>query len=279
MPEDQLTRFDAIVAGTAKYAGSPAANLVIVAAAYLIVFTVTSTASQLVPTWHHSGALRLSLAGWWHVLVSLPLVTALFGAWVWRVVFWARLSRVARLDLKLVPVHPDRAAGLQFVGYSVRAFSVVALLMGCVAVGAICNDVLEYGAPRFADWLVASIALIAAFVMFAAPPFIFGGTLLRGWRRGTFEYGALAGRVGRRFEQKWFAGGVEVDDAALEASDFSATTDLYQVVSNAYQVRFAPVDVTSLLMLFGAVLMPLVPVIFLTIPFDNVVAALKDLLL
>jgi hypothetical protein len=44
-------------------------------------------------------------------------------------------------------------------------------------------------------------------------------------------------------------------------------------------MRFAPVDAPSLLLLFGAVLVPLVPVILLTIPFDNVVAGLKGLLL
>ena len=85
--------------------------------------------------------------------------------------------------------------------------------------------------------------------------------------------------MGRRLEQKWFSGGAEVGEAALEAPDFSATTDLYQLVSNAYQMRFAPVDVTSLLLLSGAVLVPLVPVILLTVPFDNVAAALKNFLL
>jgi hypothetical protein len=279
--EDQLERFDVAVSDTQRRAGSTAAGLSVIAAAYLIVLAVAGTASpQLVPAWHNAGTDGFSLAGWWHVLVSLPLLTALFCAWVWRVILWAQLlSRVARLDLKVMTVHPDRAAGLLFVGYSVRAFSAVALPMGCVAVGAICNGLLAHGAPRFADWLVMSTGLIAAFVMFAAPPLVFSGTLLRAWRRGIFEYGALAGRMGRSFEQKWFVDRADVDGAALEVPDFSATTDLYQVVSNAYRMRFAPVDAPSLLLLFGAVLVPLVPVILLTIPFDNVVAGLKGLLL
>src|SRR5262245_38934487 len=51
-----------------------------------------------------AGERHLSLAGWWRLLVSQPLLLILWGAWAWRIVVWARfLWKVARLDLRLVP--------------------------------------------------------------------------------------------------------------------------------------------------------------------------------
>jgi hypothetical protein len=234
----------------------------------------------MVPRWHSSaGGRGFTAAGWWHVLVSLPLHVALFVAWVWRVALWARLLRgIAQLDLRLVPVHPDRAAGLLFVGYSVRAFSVVALPIGSVGAGSVANSVLRDGVPGFADGVVIAVMLVAVFVMFVAPLLVFTESLQRAWRRGIFHYGALAGRVGAAFERKWFSAGVEVDEAALEAPDFSAATDLYQIVSNINGMRFVPIDLASLVLLITAVLLPLVPVAFLAIPADTLTAVLKSLL-
>jgi hypothetical protein len=69
-----------------------------------------------------------------------------------------------------------------------------------------------------------------------------------------------------------------VDDTALEAPDFSATTDLYQVVSNINGMRFVPIDLASLLLLIGSALVPVIPVVLLTIPADRLAAVLKGLL-
>src|SRR5207302_1329448 len=65
----------------------------------------------------------------------------------------------------------------------------------------------------------------------------------------------------------------------LGVQDFSATTDLYQIVANVYAMRFVPVDFKSLLMLAGATLLPFLPVALLEMPLDALVTRLKELLL
>ena len=56
-----------------------------------------------------------SAAGWWHALVSLPLLLAIVLGWLWRVVGWTRLlCLIARLDLKLIASHPDHAPDWAF---------------------------------------------------------------------------------------------------------------------------------------------------------------------
>jgi hypothetical protein len=281
VPPDQLPRLDATLARTRKLACSGLAGILIIVAAYLVVAAIALNASaDIVPSWHSGrSAGEFTAAGWWHVLVSLPLHASLFLAWVWRVLLWAQLLRsIAGLNLRLVPVHPDRAGGLLFVGYSVRAFSVVALAIGSVGAGSIANSVLRTGVHGYTDGLVIGVMLVTVLVLFVAPLLVFTESLQNAWRRGIFRYGALAARVGAEFERKWFAADTKVDEAALEAPDFSATTDLYQVVSNINGMRFVPVDMASLLLLIGSALVPLIPVMLLAIPADRLAEVLKGLL-
>ena len=57
-----------------------------------------------------------TLAGWWHLVVGVGLFQFLVWRWLWRFFIWyAFLWRVSRLNLRLIPTHPDGAAGLGFV--------------------------------------------------------------------------------------------------------------------------------------------------------------------
>jgi hypothetical protein len=54
------------------------------------------------------GAPHLSLAGWWCLLVSLPLFLFLLARWIWRFIVWSLLLRdLTKLDLQLVPTLRD----------------------------------------------------------------------------------------------------------------------------------------------------------------------------
>ncbi|HEX7079758.1 MAG TPA: hypothetical protein VF329_01940 [Gammaproteobacteria bacterium] len=103
-------------------------------------------------------------------------------------------------------------------------------------------------------------------------------TLIRVWRRGTFEYGALADKLGHRFERKWLRRDVEIDEEALEASDFSAAADLYSVVSNVHAIRFVPIGLKDLFTLGVALLLPFVPVVLLAVPIQAIWAQIRNLL-
>ena len=60
-------------------------------------------------TWERMGT-TITAAGWWYILVSLPILFFLLLRWVWVFLLWAAfLFRVSRLDLELTPTHPDRA--------------------------------------------------------------------------------------------------------------------------------------------------------------------------
>ncbi len=254
----------------------------LVAYALLVALSLNVTPGT-VPAWYTAGGVGprgISLAGWWYALVSLPLLLVLFLGWMWRVFLWCRfLWLMARLDLLLIPGHPDHVGGLKFVSSSLRGFRLIALALGAVAAGAVANRVLYSGAPLLAFKHVAIGLVVFILALSAGPLTVFIKKLRGAKRRGTFEYGALACAVGRQFEQKWLGRAGGVDEGTLEAQDFSATTDLFQVVSNVYEMDSLPFGLKNLSELVVATLLPFVPVALLAVPFDVILKSIAKLLL
>ncbi|MGH8624557.1 MAG: hypothetical protein ACREYC_04585 [Gammaproteobacteria bacterium] len=281
------TRFESAIVSTLQWRDSIWAEIAIIALAYAIVIAlVVWVPAREIPQWHGTpdasgGAAGYSWAGWWHLAVSMPLLLMIGLAWAWRLVCWTRfLFRMTQIDLQLVPAHPDRAAGLKFVAYSLRAFAPIGFAIGVVAAGRLANEVFHYGESPLDHSAAVLFTCAAVLVAFAAPPFVFTHTLLDAWRRGVFEYGALADRIGQRFEAKWLSRKrrQDVDESALESPDFSSTTDLYSIVSNAYAMRVAPIDLMSMLALLAATALPFAPVFAAAIPLEQILKGIAGLL-
>jgi hypothetical protein len=278
VPPSERPRFEAAVRSTVRLRDAPVAEFMVAFLAYGIVYLVIKSGAKL-PDWQINAtgtAGPLSLAGWWHSLVSVPLLLFLILGWFWRVGLWMRfLWLVSRIELRLIPAHPDQAGGLQFVGHSLRAFGIVGFGFGTVVAGTLANKVAQGASPLVCK--NAAIAL-AAFVvtLFGSPLLVFMRNLVSAWRKGILRYGGLADRLGREFEGKWLD---ETDPGpTLEVPDFSAAVDLYSVVGNAYQMRFVPIDYGSLVLLVIATLSPFVPVLILALPFEVIVDGLANLL-
>jgi hypothetical protein len=127
--------------------------------------------------------------------------------------------------------------------------------------------------------MLVIVLTLTVVIVFAGPLLVFVYPLWLAWWRGTFEYGTLARKVGQELESKWLRRGQPVDEAALEAPDFSATTDLYQVTENVYSLRPIPVDFVSLAALVVATLLPFLGIVLLFTPVDVLVRELAGLLL
>lgn len=283
VPDHERKRFDDAIASTLAWRDSAAAGFAIVVLALAISLSLLRLIPEsAVPIWHRAsvaGAV-FSRAGWWHALVSLPLLLCLVLGWIWRLVLWTRLlAKLARLDLRLVASHPDGAAGLMFVGYSVRAAALVGMGLSAIVAGSVANHVVHAGTPlaEYRYYVGALVLVVVALV--AGPTSVFSRRLLDAWRHGLFEYGALADRVGLAFERRWMAKTPPEKGSPLEVPDFSATTDLYAIVANVYAMQFAPLDLRSVVLLILATLLPFVPVVFAAAPLDDVVKAVAGLVL
>lgn len=279
-----IARFEAAVSSTRRLLASGIGDLVLFVLVYLVVAAVAVYISNdaLLP-WHRrgaTGALSLSPAGWWHALVSLPLLLIVFFVWIWRLALWTRfLFLMSRLDLRLIAAHPDRVGGLKFVSASLRGFRLISFGCGAVVAGSILNRQVHQGSqPSEFQNLVIGL-LVFLVILFAGPMTIFLKKLRETKRRGTFEYGALAISVGQQFEARWLPQRFDPDRHSLEAQDFSATNDLYSVVGNVSEMREVPFTLKDLIGPIGvAASLPFLPLAVLAMPLEVILRGLVKLL-
>jgi hypothetical protein len=282
--ESDAGRFEAAMASTRRLRDATAAEVLVIAITYVIVAAVVySVSPDHLPAWHigdRGGAFNFSAAGWWHILVSMPLLMILVLGWLWRLFLWGRfLWLVSRLNLKLLPAHPDRAAGLRFVGYSINALAPFATALGVIAAGMVADRVINEGAALLAyKFLVAGLAAFLV-ALIVAPLLAFTDKLLSAWQRGVLDYGALANRIAGELERNWIGRTDAFLANPLHGQTASAATSLCTLSSNVYAMRFIPLDPRSIIVLVAMTLLPFIPVILMVLPLNVVIKDLSKFLI
>jgi hypothetical protein len=171
---------------------------------------------------------------------------------------------VSRLDLHLVPTHPDRAGGISFLGKGTYAFAPVLFAQGALLAGVIATRVL-YGGKTLMYFKMDAIGLIAFFVLFLLGPLtVFTPALSRAKRTGLAQYGKLASVYVAAFERKWIHGEA-AEDELLGTGDIQSLSDLgqsYSVVREMNVVPFGLQDITRLAITTAVPLLPLALTVF-----------------
>jgi hypothetical protein len=278
--ENNLPRFDAAIASAFRLRNSVLAEVLLIAFVYIVgvliiwrQYTALATATwYAVPT---GEGLKLSLSGVWYGYVSLPIFQFLLIRWYFRIFIWMRfLWQVSRIDLSLLPTHPDRVCGLAFLSYTVHAFVPLAVAHGGLLAGNIANRIFYLGAalPQFK----IEIAVLVVFVlcMVLGPLLLFAPQLAEAKRRGNREYGTLAERYVREFDAKWLRGGAPADEPLVGSDDIQSLADL----SNSFEVvrtmRIAPVTRDAVLQLVAATLVPVAPLALTMMPLEELLKKL-----
>src|SRR6516164_680644 len=201
--ESSRTRFDAAVASAYRLRNSVVAELLLLGAVYGVgvLLLWRKNAALDVSSWYGTpadGTLNPSLAGWWLGIVSLPIFPFLLLRWYFRLPIWARfLWQVSRMELRLVPTHPDRAGGLGFLGTLSYAFSPLLVAQGLLLAGVLANRIF-YAGEKLPDFKAQIIGTVATMVLFVVGPSLsFMPALAAAKRTGQREYGTLAQRYVR----------------------------------------------------------------------------------
>jgi hypothetical protein len=273
--EPDRARFDDAVTSTRRLLDSGLAELAVALLAYgLVISLMIYVPPDELPSWYwlKSDYQALSLAGWWNALVSAPLFILLFFGWLWRVFLWARfLWLMSRLDLRLIPSHPDHAGGLMFLGNSLRAFWLVSFAVAAVVAGQVANRITLYGESLLTFKHIAIGLVVFALILFVGPLALFIGKLRETRRRGDFEYGALAGEVGRQFERDCLNRGRGAYEEGPNAQDFSLHSNIYGIVANVYGMKDFPFGLRSLGLLIAMTLAPFAPVALMVMPLTEII--------
>ena len=221
------------------------------------------------PTWYalpDTEHLHLTWAGYWYAFVSIPIFQFILLRWYMRLAIWFRLLwKISRLKLHLSAAHPDRAGGLGFIGKSSYAFGPILFAEGVLLSGVIASRVL-YEGTALLSFKMQAAGFIGFFVFIILGPLVMFAPLLeRTQRRGSREYSLLANQCVFRFEEKWIRGRVPDADEVLGSEDIRTMASMADIVSTVRQMRYVPFgtqDITYLVVIAAAPLLPLALTIF-----------------
>jgi len=284
IPESARTRFDAAIASLLRLRNSVLAEVLLIAFVYFIGVLIVwrHYVSLDTTTWYatpSAGGSALTLAGMWYGFVSLPIYQFLAYRWLFRLFIWARfLWQVSRIDLKLVPTHPDRAGGLGFLSSVLYAFVPLAAAFGAVLAGPLADRIFYSGArlPDFKMQIAAVVILLVFF--FVGPLLVFTPRIALAKRTGLLEYGALAQRYVREFDVKWLRGGAPADEPLVGSGDIQSLADLANSFEVVRTMRMAPVAMQDVLLLAIAALLPIAPLLLTVMPLEELLRLVLGLL-
>jgi hypothetical protein len=264
IPDSALPRFEAAIDASFRLRNSVIAEILLVALVYgLGVMVFWRYVALSTATWYATpgaGGLTPSLAGKWYAYVSLPLYQFLLLRWYYRLLIWAGfLWRIARIPLQLVPTHPDRVGGLGFLSNIVYAFTPIASAHGVMLAGLIANRIFYTGASLPDFKLEILLLLIFLLVIVFGPFIVFSPQLARAKRMGLREYGTLAGRYVREFDEKWLRGGAAANEPLVGSADLQSLADLANSFDVVKTMRVAPVTRDAFVFLSVATLVPVLP--------------------
>jgi hypothetical protein len=272
LPEDKAL-FQKAVESAVKIRNSVYVELALLAAVYSLGLWFWSLRSDLGSSWYElpGGRWRLTPAGDWYVFVCLPLFQFILLRWYMRLFIWFRfLWQVNRIELNLVPTHPDRCGGLSFLGKGSYAFSPILVAQGAILAGVIANRLLYHG-EKLVSFKLQIVGLIAFFVVAVLGPLLmFTPRMARARRKGLADYGLLAQRYVERFDQKWVQH-ASAPEELLGTGDIQSLADLgnsYQVVREMRVVPFALQDVARLAI---ATVVPLAPLLLTVFSFEELI--------
>jgi hypothetical protein len=274
IPEPALERFRAAILNAMAWRNSVAAELAIIAIVLPLGYYVRDEFLTLkTSTWHLTVGTEgssLTLPGFWFSWVSNPLLQFLMLRWLYRLVIWGRfLWQVSRIDLDLIPLHPDRNAGLGFLGGSAYAMSPLLASFSAMVAGMVASRIFHEGAS-FADFKLEIVSLIAAGLLLVLGPLtVFAPKILAARRAGLREYGAFAADYTRAFDRRWLRGTEHDGEPLLGTGDIQSLADLGNAFAVVKEIKAVPFGRDTLVQLSWATLAPFLPLVLTMIPLDE----------
>jgi len=276
--EPERSRFESAQAEVIHLRGSGLAEIII-----LILAVTISVVARLVvglgsgeTSWERSGA-TITLAGWWYMLVSLPILAFFLLRWLWVFLLWARfLFRVSRLDLELTPTHPDRAGGLGFLGWGLASFATVLLAVSAVLSGSFAYEILHRGSSLDNLKYHVLVFVILALVILHAPLLVFAGRLARCRFQGLLDFGTLIGSHDRAFDEKWVKTTGKKPESLLGSPDVMSVAQIAEIYEHVERMHLIPFDKKALIVLVVAALIPMIPLLATAIPLTEILSKLAE---
>jgi hypothetical protein len=222
----------------------------------------------------------LGFGGFWLAYVTAPIFVALLLAWIWRLFLVTLLfARIGRLDLSLVPAHPDRAGGLGFLHFLPGAFSLVTFSLTSVLASRWAHDILYHGQSVLSLKVPATVFAAICVVALLLPTLMFTPALFAARRKALLDYASLVATHGNLVHRRWILRKPVADEPILDAPELGPSVDIASIYSAVAAMRPFPFGVNTLVVVLLPIAIPLLVVIGIQVPLKDVLLKLVKTLL
>jgi hypothetical protein len=219
-------------------------------------------------------------AGLWYAFVSVPIFQFILLRWYYRIFIWSRfLFQVSRLDLNLVPLHPDRCCGIGFLGNVATAFSPLLMAHSAVIAGFVANRILHEGAalPSYRFELLGLALVLLAIVL--GPLCVFIPKLHAARLAGLRTYGRLASEYVVDFSQKWIRHENAETEPLLGSADIQSLADLDNSFAIVREIKLVPFGKHTIIQFVIVIALPLVPLALTMFSLEELLSRLLNIIL
>jgi hypothetical protein len=274
VPQQSMEQFRAALRNAMAWRNSIPAELGLIALVYTLGYYLrTDTFALTASTWYATvgpQGTTTTLPGLWYSWVSNPIMQFLLLRWLFRIVVWSRfLWQVSRIELDLVPTHPDRNGGLGFLGGAAYAYSPLLTAFGAAVAGLVASRIFHEGAS-LANFKLEIVILVAISMLLVLGPIsVFAPQLLAAKRKGLREYGAFATEYTRDFDRRWLRSADHDGEAALGSGDIQSLADLGNAFAVIKEMKALPFSRDMFVQLVVATIVPFAPLLFTMFPIEE----------
>jgi len=281
VPVDEWPGLESVMADVARCRDSWLAELVCLLAAALLPLAVPQPLVWGASAMYDPGRAvgEMVLAGLWYWIVCLTLFRFLVLRWLWRIALWCYfLWRVARLELHLVPTHPDGSAGLGYLEVVHAEFATLIVAISALASAAFAESMVAGQTTLTALYPAFALLLVVDAVIFLGPLCVFARRLWLCRVTGLATYMEFAARYVGDFDGKWLGRAASPGKSPLGTPDLQSLADLSNSVRVVTEMRLVPASRRLLVLFAIAALVPLLPLLLLKYPVAELAEALLKML-
>jgi hypothetical protein len=278
---EEMKEFEKILIDALRFRDSRVAEIMVLALAYLASYNAVSGFTfQHGNTWFRPvPGQTLTAVGYWYEFVALPIFEFLLFRWIYRMVVWARLLwKLSKLDLQLMPTHPDAAGGLAFLGKGLIPFGLILFALSAVVASGIANRILYSGAKLDAFELSYAALFVIALVVFAGPLLVFVPKLIALKQQGLMEYGTLGSEYTQSFHRRWIERSDSSEEPLLGSGDIQSLADLGNSFQVIRKMRVLPVEPSDFIAMVLPGLLPVLPLATTVMPLGEILKSLLKLI-
>ena len=210
---------------------------------------------------------RTSVAALLYFGVGLTLFRFLLFRWAWKLALWSWfLWRVSRLDLHLIPGHPDRAGGLGPLEGVHERFTPLVAALSALECASMAESIATGTLAATAIYPTLVLLLLIDGALFLAPLLVFTDKLWAGRTKGVGLYMGLAARYVTEFQAKWTGASAPAGQSLLGTPDLQSLADLADAVRVVKGMRWITIGPRLLTMMTMAAAVPLAPLVLFQYP-------------